>query len=126
MLHVFALSEVNFILNWMKCVPSFLMRVLLVVSIIQPVSGWAQFNDVSNQMDLFTDHTGGNWGAGMSMADFNGDGLDDLSFAHHGGVLKFFVGDGTGFTEMVLNMPVYLNEAKGILWADIDNDGDQD
>ena len=99
---------------------------MLGVSLILPISGWSQFNDVSNQMDLFTDHTGGNWGAGMSMADFNGDGLDDLSFAHYGGVLKFFEGNGTGFTELVLNMPAYLNEAKGILWADIDNDGDQD
>ena len=102
------------------------MGVVLGVSLILPISGWSQFNDVSNQMDLFTDHTGGNWGAGMSMADFNGDGLDDLSFAHYGGVLKFFEGNGTGFTELVLNMPAYLNEAKGILWADIDNDGDQD
>ncbi|MDO7741072.1 MAG: CRTAC1 family protein [Flavobacteriales bacterium] len=110
----------------MKRFPSFLMGVVLGVSLILPISGWSQFNDVSNQMDLFTDHTGGNWGAGMSMADFNGDGLDDLSFAHYGGVLKFFEGNGTGFTELVLNMPAYLNEAKGILWADIDNDGDQD
>ena len=102
------------------------MGFVLGVSLILPISGWSQFNDVSNQMDLFTDHTGGNWGAGMSMADFNGDGLDDLSFAHYGGVLKFFEGNGTGFTELVLNMPAYLNEAKGILWADIDNDGDQD
>ena len=126
MLQVFAPSSENFIFYWMKRFPSFLMRVVLGVSLILPISGWSQFNDVSNQMDLFTDHTGGNWGAGMSMADFNGDGLDDLSFAHYGGVLKFFEGNGTGFTELVLNMPAYLNEAKGILWADIDNDGDQD
>ena len=79
------------------------MGFVLGVSLILPISGWSQFNDVSNQMDLFTDHTGGNWGAGMSMADFNGDGLDDLSFAHYGGVLKFFEGNGTGFTELVLN-----------------------
>ena len=126
MLQVFAPSSENFIFYWMKRFPSFLMGVVLGVSLILPISGWSQFNDVSNQMDLFTDHTGGNWGAGMSMADFNGDGLDDLSFAHYGGVLKFFEGNGTGFTELVLNMPAYLNEAKGILWADIDNDGDQD
>ena len=126
MLQVFAPSSENFIFYWMKRFPSFLMGVVLGVSLILPISGWSQFNDVSNQMGLFTDHTGGNWGAGMSMADFNGDGLDDLSFAHYGGVLKFFEGNGTGFTELVLNMPAYLNEAKGILWADIDNDGDQD
>lgn len=86
----------------------------------------AQFVDVSNEVNLYTDHTGGNWGAGISMADFNNDGLDDLSFAHYGGMLKFYLGDGTGFNEIYLNLPEYANEAKGILWADIDNDGDQD
>ena len=43
----------------------------------------APFVDVSNELDIWTDHTGGYLGSGLSMADFNSDGLDDLSFAHH-------------------------------------------
>ena len=34
-------------------------------------------------MGVLTDHTGGYLGTGVSFADFNGDGKDDLSFGHH-------------------------------------------
>ena len=79
-------------------------------------------------MDLITDHTGGFLGAGVSFADFNGDRIDDLSFANHLGNLRFYEGSGeeSGFNEVELGLPDYPFEAKMILWADIDNDGDQD
>ena len=99
---------------------------LFFAGLSTPKRSSAQLVDVSNELGLYTDHTGGNWGAGISMADFNNDGKDDLSFAHYGGLLKFYRGNGVGFEEVVLNLPEYLKEAKGILWADIDNDGDQD
>ncbi len=60
------------------------------------------------------------------MADFNGDGVDDLSIAHHLGDLQFYTGNGEGFVPFELQIPAYAYEAKCILWADIDNDGDQD
>ena len=41
-----------------------------------------------------TDHTGGYLGTGLSFADFNGDGKDDLSFGHHNGLLRFYEGTG--------------------------------
>ena len=101
---------------------------VLLVGLLTALSGAAQtpFVDVSNEMNVWTDHTGGYLGAGLSMADFNGDGLDDLSIAHHMGNLQFYLGDGEGFIPYELNLPDYPNEAKCILWADIDNDGDQD
>lgn len=86
----------------------------------------AQFVDVSNAMDIYTDHTGGLNGSGISLADFNGDGFDDLSIGHHNGDLKFFIGNGVDFEPFELNLPYYDAEAKSILWADLDNDGDQD
>ncbi len=88
----------------------------------------AQMADVSNLIGLSTDHTGGFLGAGVSFADFNGDRIDDLSFAHHLGDLRFYEGTGeeAGFIEVDLDLPDYPFEAKMILWADIDNDGDQD
>ena len=103
-----------------------LILALFFAGLSTPKWSSAQLVDVSNELGLYTDHTGGNWGAGISMADFNNDGKDDLSFAHYGGLLKFYRGNGVGFEEVVLNLPEYLKEAKGILWADIDNDGDQD
>lgn len=75
---------------------------------------------------LETDHTGGYLGTGMSFADFNGDGIDDLSFGHHNGELKFYQGTGNGFTILDLDLSTPETQSKGIVWADIDNDGDQD
>ena len=62
----------------------------LLVGLFTALSSTAQapFVDVSNALDVWTDHTGGYLGAGLSMADFNGDGLDDLSIAHHMGNLQ--------------------------------------
>ena len=89
---------------------------------------FAQLEDVSNTLLLETQHTGGYLGAGVSFTDFTGDYIDDLTFADHQGELKFFAGaeDGTGFTPVQFDLPAYPQEAKMVLWADIDNDGDQD
>ena len=105
-----------------------MLAAALLVCLFTASSGMSQapFVDVSNEMDIWTDHTSGYLGAGLSMADFNGDGLDDLSIAHHMGNLQFYLGDGAGFVPYELDLPDYPNEAKCILWADIDNDGDQD
>ena len=73
-----------------------------------------------------TDHTSGYLGTGVSFADFNGDGLDDLSFGHHAGALSFYIGSANGFMPVELNLETPDAESKGIVWADIDNDGDQD
>ena len=90
------------------------------------LSGQTSFLDVSNQLGIPSDQTGGYLGAGMSVADFNDDGIDDLSLAHHGGELKFYLGTGEGFDEYLLNLSDYPFEAKSVVWVDIDNDGDQD
>ena len=76
--------------------------------------------------ELVSDHTGGYLGTGVSFADFNGDGLDDLTFGHHDGALSFYAGNGDGFDPIDLGLELPIAEAKGVLWADIDNDGDQD
>ena len=84
--------------------------------------------DVSNSLLVQTEHFGGFLGAGVSFVDFNGDYLDDLSFADYGGILRFYAGTGDedGFVEVEMDLPYYPHEAKMILWGDIDNDGDRD
>lgn len=77
-------------------------------------------------LGLETDHTAGYLGTGVSFADFNGDGVDDLSFGHHDGDLKFYIGENNSFVPIELNLETPNEESKGLLWADIDNDGDQD
>ena len=86
----------------------------------------AQLVDLSNAVMLETDHTGGFLGTGVSFADFNDDDIDDLTFGHHAGELRFFQGDGTVFQEVFFNISNSTNETKSVIWADIDNDGDQD
>ena len=50
-------------------------------------------------MLLQTDHTGGYLGSGVSFADFNGDDIDDLTFGHHVGQLRFYVGNNNPTTR---------------------------
>ena len=44
----------------------------------------AQFVDVSNNLQLSTDHTGGFLGSGVSFADFNGDDAIGLAKSING------------------------------------------
>jgi hypothetical protein len=83
--------------------------------------------NVSEELGLHTDHTAGYLGLGISVVDFNGDGIDDLSFCHHNGILHFFTGNGAGAFQ-VANLGVDNEgaDAKSISWVDLDNDGDQD
>ena len=97
-----------------------------LLGLVSTVSSQTTFSDVSNQLSIVSDHTGGYLGAGLSVADFNGDGIDDLSLAHHDGYLKFYLGNGDGFENYLLNLSDYPHEAKSITWVDVDNDGDQD
>lgn len=102
------------------------LRVGALLLVVISSSAQVSFLDVSNQLNLESDQTGGYLGAGISLADFNGDGKDDLSLAHHGGQLKFYVGANGSFNPIALSLPDYPYEAKSITWVDIDNDGDQD
>ena len=65
-------------------------------------------------------------GGGVSFADFNGDGLDDISLATGlGDSLEFYQNTGTGFVKL----PSFVDhtmEAKHLIWVDYDNDGDKD
>ncbi len=65
-------------------------------------------------------------GGGVSFADFNGDGLDDISLASGlGDSLEFYQNTGSGFVKL----PAFVDhtqEAKHLIWVDFDNDGDKD
>lgn len=86
----------------------------------------AQLVPVGSSIPLVTDHVSGYLGSGVSFADFNGDGWDDLTFGHHLGDVRFYAGDGVGFQPVFLNVDLSGLEVKSMLWADVENDGDQD
>ncbi len=68
----------------------------------------------------------GIYGSGVSTADWNLDGWDDLTFGNSSGAIRTFTNtQGTGFS--ILPLPINQQaESKSILWLDIDNDGDMD
>ena len=65
-------------------------------------------------------------GNGVSFADFNGDGRDDLTFGTQAGdSVLFYVNNGSGFDKL----PSLVNATERNmtpLWFDYDNDGDKD
>lgn len=128
-------SSIFFSISIQRLKSSIFFRCLVnVVVILNFVNAGSQSNalaqglflDVSDEINIYSDHTDGYWGTGLSLADFNGDGLDDLTLAHHSGDLRFYLGNGAGFEEVELGLSDYPFEAKAPIWADIDNDGDQD
>jgi hypothetical protein len=104
-------------------------RKSIAIAIALFMSNLAQtqvFEDVSNLFNSFDEITAGGCfaGCGVSFYDFNNDGLDDLSFAGLDTDIRLFENIGGSFIE-IESIP-NSDEAKHILWADIDNDGDAD
>jgi|GEM_PF-2171590 len=84
------------------------------------------FSNVAAANGVTMGYGGGDWGGGMSLADFNGDGLDDLTLASQlGDPIYFFINNGSGFTQIIAPVDCTC-QSKQVLWADYDNDGDQD
>ena len=87
-----------------------------------------QFSFTDKTSTYKINHTYGNGtaGGGVSFVDFDGDGLDDLTFASSNGEPIYFFRN-TGTTLQKLNLiPDLRKEIKHILWVDFDNDGDKD
>jgi len=101
---------------------------MVVVASCTTASSPAQsFVDGDPEGTLFSQHVGGFLGHGVSFADFNGDGFDDLTFTQYLGELLAYTGDGNGgFEPYDLGIENLGGEPKCVLWADFDNDGDQD
>lgn len=83
-----------------------------------------QFNNVTNQNFLAVDVGTPELGSGLSTYDFNEDGWDDLTFATEGNGIYLFVNNEGQYTLLTI-IPNGGN-AKSVLWADYDNDGDPD
>ena len=66
---------------------------------------------------------------GVSLVDYSGDGLPDITVAHPGGLL-LFTNTGDSFArdlDRLASVPVSaLERAHAVVWADTDDDGDLD
>ncbi|MDZ7848962.1 MAG: VCBS repeat-containing protein [Owenweeksia sp.] len=85
------------------------------------------YTDVAGQYNLsFTNQTLTANGGGVSLADFDNDGLDDITLATGmGDSLVFFRNTGKGITK-IPSLVNHTAEAQHVIWVDFDNDGDQD
>jgi hypothetical protein len=88
----------------------------------------AQFEMISQSMDIYVKHENTEWGNGASFYDFNRDGWDDLTTANGDSAIQFFVNDGSGIlVELDLTLPITItHHVIAIIWVDYDNDKDSD
>ncbi|MFY0625859.1 MAG: VCBS repeat-containing protein [Reichenbachiella sp.] len=107
------------------------MRTLLyIIFLLTPAWSKSQllFSEKSEAFSLYHSYDEGNiFGGGVTFYDFNGDGLDDLSFASgDGDSLKFYISNGASFTDVGGLKFNEQQESKQIIWVDYDNDEDPD
>ena len=111
---------------WNIVFTAFTVAVLNDAAVAQTVT----FENVATVMGvqhMYVNHTF--YGGGVSFADFDGDGRDDLTFATgEGEALMIYRNvDSNTFTEVGAALNVTDNlESKTVLWVDYDNDGDRD
>lgn len=106
---------------------SYVISLLTLVFFLVHHPFYAQFVNVTDEYSV-GQHTAGFsiFGHAMSIHDFNGDGLDDLSFGTTNQPPRFYLNTGEGFELIDLISASPQNTIKSILWVDIDNDGDKD
>lgn len=70
-------------------------------------------------------YVGGYWGGGISLADFDGDGIDDVTLCQNGSAPLFIKGGIDVFESASMPWST-IGEIKQLTWVDFDNDGDRD
>ena len=90
-------------------------------------SAQISFEDVANDIGTAYSYGSSTWGGGVSFADFDNDGWDDLTFATEEGTEIYFLKNNDGnFSSITLNGISNTFKTKQVIWIDYDNDGDQD
>jgi len=101
--------------------------ILTVVSVSLNLIAAGQFTSVGPAYGVNQVTTGpAVFGHALSIHDFNGDGLDDISFGTTNQTPQFYQNTGNGFMPVTFGIISPNNSIKSILWVDLDNDGDKD
>lgn len=103
-------------------------RVFIIFLIFSNLS-YAQlaFDDVADQIGVDYSYGDSEYGGGVSFADFDNDGWDDITYASENGVELYFFKNTNGvFNLVTFNGISNTSKAKQVIWVDYDNDGDKD
>ncbi len=105
------------------------MRILICLVAIMPAffcQGQVYFTESAEALGIEEVKTEPSIGNGVSLADFDGDGRDDLTLGtQQGKPLAFYRNIGGAF-ERLPSLVDHQGDAKQVLWVDFDNDGDKD
>lgn len=108
------------------CCFSLPVIVMLCLAMVRSSIADAQFwQSASTEVQITHQYQGGFLGGGLSAADCDKDGMDDLLFCQQGSNAILFKG-----TQELLEPSLFqlqnIGEIKQFTWVDFDNDGDRD
>ena len=83
------------------------------------------FVNIAPEQNMVYTNPFGQWGSGLSLADWNQDGWPDVTACRENGPTIVYTQSEGQFLQSEL-APVCAGEGKSIQWVDIDDDGDLD
>ena len=85
------------------------------------------FDNVAAQIGVNYSYGDSEYGGGVSFADFDNDGWDDITYtSENGGNIYFLKNTNGEFNLVSFNGISNTNKTKQVIWVDYDNDGDKD
>jgi len=91
-------------------------------------SAVAQWNSIGDSIALPVFMLGGTYSPGVSAVDVDGDGWEDLTFGNDLHGIDLYLRDSLGFQAQPVDLGLQPGDCtpRSVVWADIDNDADQD
>ena len=103
-----------------------IITLLPILFLLSSASAQDSFVNVADSSGIYHYYADGS-GGGVSFYDFDGDGLDDLTFAtSYNEFIHFYKNTGGAFERIDFPGINNIYNSKHVLWADYDNDGDSD
>lgn len=95
-----------------------------VILFLSPCFCNAQFENYSETLNLPSGPYDAFFGNGISVFDYDGDNIDNVTIAHpYIGIYGFQVSQGQMTSDFFIPLPLNI---KQLLWADFNNDGDKE